>query len=53
MTDEERAIRQSRASRDMGRKMEDGSSADGSGSGVIIGQDPGMDISPVKQGKVE
>lgn len=53
MTDEENVLRQVRASRDMGRKMGDGSSGDGSGSGVLVGQDPGSDISPVKQGKVE
>ena len=53
MTDEEKVLRQVRASRDMGRKMGDGSSGDGSGSGVLVGQDPGSDISPVKQGKVE
>ena len=38
MTDEEKAMREVRASKDYRRH--DGSSADGSGDGIIMGQDP-------------
>lgn len=55
MTDEERALRQVRASKDMGRKTGASSSGDGSGDGIILGQDPGLggEIMPAKEGKVE
>ena len=56
MTDEEKAIREARASRDYGKA----SSGEGSGSeGVIVGQDPHAgrnsgEILPAKEGvKVE
>ena len=58
-TDEEKAFRQLRKSKEMGR--EHGSSeGDGSGDGIIMGQDPGnviggnsADIAPAKEGKTE
>ena len=52
MTDEEKAVRELRASKDYKR---DGSSGDGSGDGIIMGQDPAAgrhsgEIMPDKSG---
>ena len=51
LTDEEKAVRALRRSKEMGR-AEGGSSE--SGDGIIMGQDPGsQEITPVKEGKTE
>jgi len=56
LTDEEKAVRELRASKDY--KRHDGSSAEGSGDGIIIGQDPSLgshsgDIAPTTKDGVK